>query len=162
MDAADEALAHAQISSLLSRYYHCIDQADLEGLGNDVLADEAIWEVAQHSPTQGSIRDVVEGRDAVLQWFAMILGGQVSMSEGACRHFLSTHAINVAADGSTATSTSHLLAVHTQTLQNLSNGVVQAEHVHTSNGWRIARLRLDEGITDADMVAFRQAVPRAE
>ena len=158
MDPAAEALAHCQIASLLSRYYQSIDQADLEALGRDVLAEDAVWEVSQHSPTEGSIRDVVEGRPAVVEWFSKILGGGVSMSEGACRHFLSTHVIDVDGDG--ATSTSHLQAVHTHTLQTLSNGVVRARHVRTPAGWRIAHLRLDEDITDADMVAFKEAVPR--
>jgi ketosteroid isomerase-like protein len=160
MDPAEEALAHCQITSLLSRYYQSIDQADLEALGRDVLAEEAVWEVTQSSPTEGSIKDVVEGRPAVLEWFGKILGGGVAMGEGTCRHFLSTHVIEV--DGDSATSTSHLQAVHTHTLQPLANGVVRARHTRTPGGWRIAHLRLVEDITDADMVGFKAAVPRAE
>lgn len=158
MDAADEALAHCQITSLLSRYYQVIDRADLTALGEDVLADEAVWEVVQHSPSGGTIEDVVRGKDEILGWFSNILGGEASMSEGACRHFISTHVIDV--DGDTARSTSHLQAFHTHTLQMLSNGVVVAEHVRTGRGWRISHLRLDENITDADMEAFKAAVPR--
>jgi hypothetical protein len=42
----------------------------------------------------------------------------------------------------------------------LSNGVVEAEHIRTERGWRISRYHIAEDITDADMEAFKQAVPR--
>jgi hypothetical protein len=65
-------------------------------------------------------------------------------------------------DNTTASSTSHLQAVHTHTLQPLASGVVRARHRKTPDGWRIAHLRLDEDITDADMIGFKQAVPRPD
>src|SRR5580704_8140280 len=59
---AEEALAHCHISSLLSRYYQVIDVANWSALDDEVLADDTVWEVVQHSPTGGSIEDTVRGR----------------------------------------------------------------------------------------------------
>ena len=47
------------ISSLLSRYYQAIDVANFTALDDEVLADDAVWEVVQHSPTGGTIEDTV-------------------------------------------------------------------------------------------------------
>jgi hypothetical protein len=38
MDAAEEALAHCQITSLLSRYYQALDVLDLDTLESEVMA----------------------------------------------------------------------------------------------------------------------------
>jgi SnoaL-like domain len=153
-DAAEEALAHAHITSLLARYYHSIDSGDWATLRERVLDEAAVWEVAQSS-TQGSVTQVVEGRTAILEWFATIVGGEVSMSESTVRHFVNTTDITVT--GATATSTSHLMCVHNATLAVLANGRIVADHVVTPDGWRIRRFRLNENITDADMDAFRAA-----
>jgi hypothetical protein len=80
------------------------------------------------------------------------------MSEGSCRHFISTHVIDV--EGESAHSTSHLQAFDTNTFGMLSNGLADANHVKTDRGWRISRYRLNESITNADMAAFQQAIPR--
>jgi hypothetical protein len=37
MDAAEEALAHCQITSLLSRYYQALDVLDLDTLESEVM-----------------------------------------------------------------------------------------------------------------------------
>ena len=153
--AAEEALAHCHIASLLARYYQAIDTANWIVLDKEVLADDAVWEVIQHSPTGGSIEDTVTGRAAIVAWFEQIMGGDVSMSEGTVRHFISTHVITV--DGDRARSTSHLQAIATDTLATLSNGFVEADHVKTERGWRIRRYHIDEHITDADMEAFKGA-----
>jgi SnoaL-like domain len=158
--AAEEALAHCNIASLLSRYYQAIDVANWTALDNDVLDDDAVWEVAQHSPTGGSIQDIVSGRPEIVAWFERIMGGEVSMSEGTVRHFITTHVIDV--DGDRAHSTSHLQAVGTDTLAILSNGFVEADHVRTDRGWRIRRYHIDEHITDADMAAFKAAFDIAD
>jgi SnoaL-like domain len=153
--AAEEALAHCHISSLLSRYYQAIDVANFTVLDDEVLADDAVWEVVQHSPTGGTIEDTVSGRADIVAWFEQIMGGEVSMSEGTVRHFLNTHVITV--DGDRAHSTSHLQAVGTDSMAILSVGFAEADHVRTARGWRIRRYRLDEHITDADMAAFKAA-----
>jgi ketosteroid isomerase-like protein len=153
--AAEEALAHCHISSLLSRYYQAIDVANFTALDDEVLADDAVWEVVQHSPTGGTIEDTVSGRADIVAWFEQIMGGEVSMSEGTVRHFINTHVITV--DGDHAHSTSHLQAVGTDSMAILSVGFAQADHVRTARGWRIRRYRLDEHITDADMAAFKAA-----
>jgi hypothetical protein len=157
--AAEEALAHCHISSLLSRYYQAIDVANFTALDDEVLADDAVWEVAQHSPTGGTIEDTVSGRADIVAWFEQIMGGEVSMSEGTVRHFLNTHVITV--DGDRAHSTSHLQAVGTDSMAILSVGFAEADHVRTARGWRIRRYRLDEHITDADMAAFKAAFDTA-
>ena len=158
--AADEALAHCHISSLLSRYYQAIDVANFTALDDEVLADDAVWEVVQHSPTGGTIEDTVSGRADIVAWFEQIMGGEVSMSEGTVRHFINTHVITV--DGDRAHSTSHLQAVGTDTMAILSVGFAEADHVRTERGWRIRRYRLDEHITDADMAAFKAAFDTAD
>ena len=155
MDAAEEALAHCRISSLLSLYYQALDTADWDRLERQVLAEDAVWEIIQHSPL-GTVRDLADGRDAVLGWFKQLMGGQVTMSEGTVRHFINTHVITVA--GRTAHSTSHLQAVDTTTLAILANGFVEAEHVNTPAGWRIRRYKIDEHITDRDMEAFKKSL----
>jgi hypothetical protein len=157
--AADEALAHCHISSLLSRYYQAIDVANFTALDDEVLADDAVWEVVQHSPTGGTIEDTVSGRADIVAWFEQIMGGEVSMSEGTVRHFINTHVITV--DGDRAHSTSHLQAVGTDSMAILSVGFAEADHVRTARGWRIRRYRLDEHITDADMAAFKAAFDTA-
>jgi hypothetical protein len=157
--AAEEALAHCHISSLLSRYYQAIDVANFTALDDEVLADDAVWEVVQHSPTGGTIEDTVSGRADIVAWFEQIMGGEVSMSEGTVRHFLNTHVITV--DGDRAHSTSHLQAVGTDSMAILSVGFAEADHVRTARGWRISRYRLDEHITDADMAAFKAAFDTA-
>ena len=158
--AAEEALAHCHISSLLSRYYQAIDVANFTALDDEVLADDAVWEVVQHSPTGGTIEDTVSGRADIVAWFEQIMGGEVSMSEGTVRHFINTHVITV--DGDRAHSTSHLQAVGTDTMAILSVGFAEADHVRTERGWRIRRYRLDEHITDADMAAFKAAFDTAD
>ena len=157
---AEEALAHCHISSLLSRYYQAIDVANFTALDEEVLADDAVWEVVQHSPTGGTIEDTVSGRADIVAWFEQIMGGEVSMSEGTVRHFINTHVITV--DGDRAHSTSHLQAVGTDTMAILSVGFAEADHVRTERGWRIRRYRLDEHITDADMAAFKAAFDTAD
>jgi hypothetical protein len=157
---AEEALAHCHISSLLSRYYQAIDVANFTALDDEVLADDAVWEVVQHSPTGGTIEDTVSGRADIVAWFEQIMGGEVSMSEGTVRHFINTHVITV--DGDRAHSTSHLQAVGTDTMAILSVGFAEADHVRTERGWRIRRYRLDEHITDADMAAFKAAFDTAD
>ena len=157
--AADEALAHCHISSLLSRYYQAIDVANFTALDDEVLADDAVWEVVQHSPTGGTIEDTVSGRADIVAWFEQIMGGEVSMSEGTVRHFINTHVNTV--DGDRAHSTSHLQAVGTDSMAILSVGFAEADHVRTARGWRIRRYRLDEHITDADMAAFKAAFDTA-
>ncbi|HEX4219270.1 MAG TPA: nuclear transport factor 2 family protein, partial [Acidimicrobiales bacterium] len=152
------ALAHSHISSLLGKYYQAIDTANWPVLDQEVLADGAVWEVIQHSPSGETIEDTVKGRPDIVNWFEQIMGGGASMSEGTCRHFVSTHVIDV--DGDTARSSSHLQAFDTHTFVMLSNGVVEADHVKTDRGWRIRRYHIDEDITEADMEAFKQAVPR--
>jgi hypothetical protein len=158
IEAAQEALAHCHITSLLAKYYQAIDAGDWAVLDQEVLADDAVWEVLQHSPTGGSIEDTVEGRTAIVGWFEQIMGGDASMSEGTCRHFISTHDVTVVGDQ--ARSTSHLQAFSTVTLAMLSNGVVEADHVRTEHGWRIRRYHVDENVTDADMEAYKEAIPR--
>jgi hypothetical protein len=155
MDAATEALAYCQVSSLLSRYYQALDTSDWNTLEKEVMSEDAVWEVIQHSPS-GTVRDLADGRDAVLSWFKRMMGGEVNMSQGTVRHFINTHVIAV--EEQTARSTSHLQAVHATTLQILANGFVEAEHTKTPDGWRIRRYKIDEHITDADMEAFKQAL----
>jgi hypothetical protein len=138
MEAAEEALAYCHITSLLSLYYQALDTANWDTLEKQVMADDAVWEVIQHSPS-GTVRDLAEGRDA--------------MSQGTVRHFINTHVIKI--EGHTARSTSHLQAVDSGTLNIVANGFVEAEHTKVPEGWRIKRYKIDEHITDADMNAFK-------
>lgn len=155
MNAAEEALAHGQIQSLLSLYYQALDAGDLDRLEREVMAEDASWHVVQTAST-GRIEDRATGRGEVIAWFRKMLSGGVSMSEGTVLHFLSTHVIRV--DGDRATSTSHLQAVSTPTMQILATGVAEAEHVRTPAGWRIRRYKVTERITDADMQALTRTL----
>lgn len=155
MDAATEALAHCHITSLLSLYYQALDTSDWNTLEKQVMSEGAVWEVIQHSPA-GTVRDLAEGRDAVLAWFKRMMGGEVAMSQGTVRHFINTHVITV--EDQTARSTSHLQAVDSSTLKIVANGFVAAEHTKGREGWRISRYKIDEHITDADMDAFKQVL----
>jgi len=152
MNAAEEALAHVQIQSLLSLYYQALDVGDFDRLERDVMAEDATWNVVQLARV-GRVEDSVSGRSAVLDWFRKMLSGDVTMSEGTVRHFLSTHVIRV--EGERAFSTSHLQAVSTTTMETLANGFAEAEHVRTRDGWRIRRYTITEQITDKDMLAFK-------
>lgn len=155
MDAAEEALAHCHISSLLSLYYQAIDVGDVATLASEVMAEDATWEMIQRS-SDDRMEEKIEGREAIVAWFEQILGGSVTMSEGTVRHFINTHVIRVGADGRSARSTSHLQAVDTRTMLVLANGYVDADHVKTDRGWRIRRYRVEETITDEDMKAMQE------
>jgi hypothetical protein len=154
MNAAEEALAHCHITSLLSLYYQALDTGDFETLESEVMAEDATWEVIQRA-TNGRVEDKASGRDEVLAWFQQMLSGDVTMSEGTVRHFINTHVIRVDPDGATARSTSHLQAVDTVTMAILANGFVEADHVRTDRGWRIRYYKIEENITEKDMTAFK-------
>lgn len=155
MNAAEEALAHCRITSLLSLYYQALDSGDFETLESEVMAEDATWEVVQLASV-GRVEDKASGRGEVLAWFKRMMSGDVTMSEGTVRHFINTHVIRVATDGRSARSTSHLQAVDTVTMATLANGFVEAEHVHTEQGWRIRHYKVEERITDKDMKAYRE------
>ena len=154
MNAGEEALAHCQISSLLSLYYQALDVGDLNTLETEVMAEDASWNVIQLA-SSGRVENGASGRDEVLAWFKQMLSGDVTLSEGSVRHFLNTHVIRVALDGLSARSTSHLQAVDTVTMANLASGFAEAEHVRTDRGWRIRHYTVEERITDKDMQAYR-------
>lgn len=156
MNAAEEALAHCEIGSLLSLYYQALDGGDLAALEADVMAEDARWEVVQLAGDE-RVEDAADGRDAVIAWFRQVLSGDVTMGQGSVRHFLNTHVIRVDPGGRHARSTSHLQCVDCATLATLAVGSVEAEHVRTERGWRIRRYRIEERITEADMAAFKAA-----
>ena len=155
MNAADEALAHAEIQSLLSRYYQALDVADFRALETEVIAEDAVWELVQRCG-DAVHEDRLEGRTALLAWFRRMLGGDVTMSRGAVRHFLNTHVIEIARDGRSARSTSHLQAIDGHAMAVVAMGFVEAEHVRTAAGWRIRRYRVDEHLREEDMKALQQ------
>jgi hypothetical protein len=155
MNAAEEALAHCQISSLLSLYYQALDVGDFDTLETEVMSEDATWEVVQLATT-GRVEDKASGRSEVLAWFKRMLSGDVTMSEGTVRHFINTHVIRVEPGGEAARSTSHLQALDTVTMANLACGFVEADHVRTEQGWRIRRYKVVEQITDKDMEAFKE------
>jgi hypothetical protein len=159
MDAADEALAHCQISSLLSLYYQALDGGDLETLGSEVMSEDATWEMIQRAG-EDRVEDLISGRREILAWFESMLSSGVSMTEGTVRHFLNTHVIRIAPDGESARSTSHLQAVDTGTMAILAVGFAEGEHVRTTAGWRIRRYRIEERITAKDMAVFKSAAAR--
>ena len=152
-DAAEEALAHCHVSSLLSLYYQALDGGDLATLESEVMAEDATWDLTQVAGAR-RVRDRLEGRDEILAWFRRMLSGGVTMGEHGVRHFINTHVIRV--DGARARSTSHLQCIHAQTLATLAVGIAEAEHVKTPLGWRIRSYRLEESITDADMSALQE------
>jgi len=152
MDAAERALAHAEIANLLSLYYQALDRGDLETLSSSVIAEDATWVLVQLCEGD-RIVDESSGRDAIVDWFRRMLGAGVSMTEGTVRHFLNTHVIEV--DGDAARSTSHLQAVESAGMTTVASGFVRAEHVRTGSGWRIARYEVEETLTRADMDALK-------
>jgi len=151
--AADEALAHCQIGSLLSLYYQALDRGDLATLESQVMAEDATWDLTQVAGSE-RVRDRLEGRDAILAWFRRMLSGGVTMGETSVRHFLNTHVIQI--EGARTRSTSHLQCIHAQTRATLAVGLAEAQHVTTQHGWRIRSYRLEELITEADMKALRE------
>jgi len=152
MDTAERALAHAEISNLLSLYYQALDRGDLETLAADVIAEDATWVLVQLCADERVV-DESSGRDAIVEWFRRMFGAGVSMTEGVVRHYLNTHVIDV--EGDAARSTSHLHAVETAGMTNVASGLVRAEHVRTADGWRIARYEVEETITRKDMDALK-------
>ena len=154
MTAAEEALAHCKISSLLARYYQAIDVGDLDTFASEVLSEDATWEMIQKSGPE-QVVDTLSGRTEILAWFRRMLSGGVSMSEGTVRHFINTHVIEIDRGGRSGRSTSHLQAVDTASMQILANGFVEASHVLTEAGWRIRRYRVEESITEKDMRAIQ-------
>ncbi len=152
MDAGEKALAHAEITNLLSLYYQALDQGDLETLGRSVIAEDATWVLVQICETERVV-DESSGRETILEWFRRMFGAGVSMTEGTVRHYLNTHVIEV--EGDVARSTSHLQAVETAGMTNVASGFVRAEHVRTADGWRIRRYEVEETITRKDMDALK-------
>jgi len=152
-DAAEEALAHCQISSLLSLYYQALDRGDLATLESEVMAEDATWDLTQAAGSR-RMRDRLEGRERILGWFRRMLSGGVTMGEHGVRHFINTHVIRV--EGARARSTSHLQCIHAETMATLAVGFAEAEHVKTPRGWRIRSYQLEERITEADMTALQE------
>jgi hypothetical protein len=152
-DAAEEALAHCQISSLLSLYYQALDRGDLATLESQVMAEDATWDLTQLAGSE-RVRDQLEGRDQILAWFRRMLSGGVTMGDHGVRHFINTHVIRV--EGALARSASHLQCIHAETMATLAVGLAQAEHVKTPQGWRIRTYTLEERITAADMKALQE------
>ena len=152
MDAGERALAHAEISNLLSLYYQALDQGDLETLARAVIAEDATWILVQLCEGERVV-DESTGRDRIIAWFRQMFGAGVSMTEGTVRHSLNTHVITVEQDA--AHSTSHLTAIETAGMTNVASGFVRAEHVRTAEGWRIRRYEVEETITRKDMDALK-------
>ncbi|MEZ7979786.1 MAG: nuclear transport factor 2 family protein [Myxococcota bacterium] len=153
LDPAKDALAHCEITNLLSLYYQALDRGQLDVLEREVMAEDATWELIQLA-SSGRVEDKVSGRANVLAWFRKMLSGGVTMSEGTVRHFIGTHVIRI--DGDSASSTSHLHAIDTRTMVTLANGFVEAEHQRGDQGWRIRSYRVEESITESDMQALRE------
>jgi hypothetical protein len=152
MDAAERALAHAEISNLLSLYYQSLDRGDLGTLEREVIAEDATWELIQLCGSERVV-DESTGRDTIVAWFRKMYGAGVSMTEGTVRHYLNTHVIRV--EEGSANSTSHLQAIETAGMTNVASGFAEAEHVLTEEGWRIRRYRVEETITASDMAALK-------
>lgn len=152
MDAAEIALAHSEITNVLSLYYQRLDVGDLDALEREVMSEDATWELIQLCGDE-RIVDKESGRDRVLAWFRRMLGGGVTMSEGSVRHSIGTHVIRVT--GETAHSTSHLQAIETAGMTIVASGFVEADHVRTAKGWRIRSYRVEETITASDMKALK-------
>jgi hypothetical protein len=148
MDAGEKALAHCEISNLLSLYYQALDKGDLDTLEREVMAEDATWELIQLCGKERVV-DKTHGRMEILAWFRTMLGSGVSMTEGGVRHSLDTHVIRIEGDG--AHSSSHLQAVETGAMVVVASGFVEADHVRTDSGWRIQYYRVEETITAADM-----------
>jgi hypothetical protein len=153
VDAGEKALAIAEITNVLSLYYQALDQGDLDTLEQEVIAEDATWVLAQRCGEKRLV-DESTGRDAILTWFRTMLGSGVSMTEGTVRHSLDTHVVHVEDSGGAAHSTSHLQAVETVGMSLVASGFVRAEHVRTSEGWRIRRYEVEETITAKDMAAI--------
>ena len=154
MEAGQEALAHCEITNLLSLYYQALDRGDLDRLEKEVMSEDATWELIQLCGAE-RIVDKTVGREEVLAWFRKMLGGDVTMSEGTVRHSLSTHVIQI--DGDSAHSTSHLQAIETVGMTTVASGFVEATHIRTDRGWRIQYYKVEETITAADMKALKAA-----
>ena len=159
MDAGEKALAYCEIANVLSLYYQALDLGDLETLEHEVMAEQATWELIQVCGEERMV-DKSVGRDRVLAWFRAMLGGGVTMSEGTVRHSLDTHVIRV--EGETAHSTSHLQAVETVGMTLVASGIVEADHVRTSKGWRILYYKVEETITASDMKALQELKVKSE
>ena len=154
MNPAEEALAHCQITSLLSLYYQALDVGDFETLETSVMAEDAVWIVIQRAGAE-RVEDGASGREEVIAWFRKMMSGEVTMAEGTVRHFLNTHVIRIDPSGRAAESTSHLQAVDTVTMATVAVGFVESQHVRTEKGWRIRRYQVEEHITEKDMRAYR-------
>src|SRR5262249_45406030 len=124
----------------------------------EVIAEDAVWEMTQRCG-DAVLEDRIEGRAALLAWFRRMMGGEVTMSRGAVRHFLNTHVIRVAPDGRSAHSTSHLQAVDGNAMAVVAMAFAEADHVRTDR-WRIRRYRIDEHLREADMKALREVFGR--
>lgn len=152
MDAGEKALAHAEITSLLSLYYQALDRGDLETLEKSVIAEDATWVLVQRCGEERVV-DESTGREAILAWFRRMLGAGVSMTEGTVRHYLNTHVIEV--EEGRARSSSHLQALESTGMSTVAIGVARAEHARTGDGWRIRRYEVEETITRKDMDALK-------
>lgn len=153
MDAGEKALAHHEITNLLSLYYQALDRGDLETLAHEVIAEDATWELVQLCGEERAV-DTSTGRDEIVAWFRRMLGSGVSMTEGTVRHSLDTHVIRI--EGEAAHSTSHLQAIETKGMTIVASGFVQADHVRTDSGWRIQYYKVEETITAADMQTLKK------
>jgi ketosteroid isomerase-like protein len=130
MKAADRV----EIMETLSRYHHLIDGRDWDALSS-VFADDA--ESMYIRVVDGEIQTSppVKGISAIRTWLESSLRPVETM------HYMANH-VFTSLDGDRAHTRSYLHVRGTQT-----GGMYEADHVRTAQGWRIARLSLEQHFT---------------
>jgi len=124
----------ADIAELLALWLFALDTFDWETLRDRAFANDLEWEW-QADDGHRILSDQAHGRDATIAWFAAAIPASTR-----ARHVVTNHIFEF--DRDTIRTTSYLNIVNTVSLLNTANGLMTAEHVRTSDGWRIRRLQV--------------------
>jgi hypothetical protein len=131
------AADRAEIVELLHRYALAIDTADWELLrrvfSQDACADFASVGAYVAEGDSG----LVQGADAIVAWLRAALAPFPDVL-----HFMSNHLVELRGDRASTLSYMHVLHME-------MGGIYRCEVVRTAEGWRIARLALEERKFDA-------------
>jgi hypothetical protein len=145
--AAADRLA---VAELMTRYAYGIDAQDRQMLAS-VFAPDAVAEYVAVGPSPFVLDERLEGFEAIYGWLSRVLGGR---EPGFPRHYMANPLVELEGDRAR-------LRVYQHNWNISSGGVYTVEAVRTSDGWRIARLHLDERTFDPERVQISPEIQRA-
>ena len=123
-----------EIVEVLSTWHQALDAREWDVLRDEVFAQDIDW-AFEGTDGARTYRDGARGADVIPWLDAAVTGATI-------KHFNGNHVVTL--DGDRARTRGSMHALDLTTFVTVGAGVVTAEHVRTSAGWRIARLHVLE------------------